>query len=227
MPEIGAKIEHLRKQNGLSRRAFGEMTSIPEAKVQALEIGKQRVDHEALRNITKAFGVSADWLLNDDAGLEAAVASNATVAEVAGIPQDALDDFAPVPRFDVSVSAGHGSQDINESIVAHYAFSKGWLTRRNLDPKKLAVVRVSGDSMLPQLAHGDLAVIDTTDTSLRDGVTYVFRLGDDLLIKRLQILPQREVRLCSRNPDYEAISVDLDKDDLASIGRLVASMHEW
>ncbi|WP_269451048.1 helix-turn-helix transcriptional regulator [Phaeobacter inhibens] len=106
-------------------------------------------------------------------------------------------------------------------------FSRRWLTRRNLNPDNLAVVRVAGDSMEPKLSNGDLAVIDTTATEMKDGVTYVFRLGDDLLIKRLQILPQRQVNLCSHNPEYSPIQVELASGELTSVGRVVASMHEW
>ncbi|GLO69476.1 hypothetical protein MACH17_09930 [Phaeobacter inhibens] len=81
--------------------------------------------------------------------------------------------------------------------------------------------------MQPKLYNGDLAVIDTTSTDLKDGVTYVFHLGEDLLIKRLQILPQRNVNLCSDNPQYSPIQIDLSNGELTSIGRVVASMHEW
>ncbi|GLO70926.1 hypothetical protein MACH17_24430 [Phaeobacter inhibens] len=140
---------------------------------------------------------------------------------------DPDSDFVHVRRYDISVSAGNGRQATDENVVGHYAFSRRWLTRRNLNPDNLAVVRVAGDSMEPKLSNGDLAVIDTTATEMRDGVTYVFRLGDDLLIKRLQILPQRQVNLCSHNPEYSPIQVELASGELTSIGRVVASMHEW
>lgn len=66
MPEIGEKIEQSRKQMGLSRRAFGELVGISETKVQAIEIGKQRVDHETLGNIARNAEIDALWLLSLD-----------------------------------------------------------------------------------------------------------------------------------------------------------------
>ncbi|MGH1416857.1 MAG: helix-turn-helix domain-containing protein [Pelagimonas sp.] len=64
MPEIGAKILEARKRKGLSRRAFGELVGISEPKVQAIEIGKQRVDHETLYNISKNAQIDVLWLLS-------------------------------------------------------------------------------------------------------------------------------------------------------------------
>lgn len=208
---------------GLSRRAFGELLGAPEAKIQKIEIGAQRADHEFLSLLSSNTDFDLNWLLGrDDERCEPVRRGGAE-----GPPPEAFEDFVAVPRYDVAVSAGNGLQAADEMVVGHYAFSRRWLTRRNLTPANLAVVRVSGDSMQPKLYNGDLAVIDTTATEMKDGVTYVFRLGDDLLIKRLQILPQRNVSLCSDNPQYEPIRIDLSAGELTSIGRVVASMHEW
>lgn len=64
MLDIGAKIRTSREQKGLSRKAFGDLVGISEAKVQAIEIGKQRVDHETLANIVQAMELDIAWLLS-------------------------------------------------------------------------------------------------------------------------------------------------------------------
>lgn len=226
--EFSIKIRHIRDTSGLSRRAFGELLGVPEGKIQKIEGGDQRADHEFLSTLGKSTGVDVNWLLNEEDKELRAQFPKAEEAKPASHPAPSPEgDFVHVPRYDVTVSAGNGSHPSDESVVGHYAFSRRWLTRRNLNPCNLAVVRVTGDSMEPKLTNNDLAVIDTKATDLKDGVTYVFRLGEDLLIKRLQILPNRHVNLCSHNPEYSPIQVDLTSGELASIGRVVASMHEW
>lgn len=228
MTEFARKIRHVREALGLSRRAFGEQLGVPEGKIQKIEVGDQRADHEFLSLLGKTTGVDVNWLLDSSVSElpeHFPEVANDNSGEAYKI--SAEEDFVYVPRYDVAVSAGNGAHVSDENVVAHYAFSKGWLIRRNLNPQHLAVVRVAGDSMEPKLSNGDLAVIDTNQTELRDGVTYVFRVSNDLLIKRLQVLPKHQVNLCSHNPEYSPITFDLAEGEVASIGRVVASMHEW
>ncbi|APX17807.1 hypothetical protein BWR17_18115 (plasmid) [Phaeobacter inhibens] len=225
MTDLSANFAKIRQDLGLSRAAFASRLGVSADKIKHVESGHQRADHELLFALGSEFDVDLNALL----GLEAKRQSLPASCGWQNLPPEAdpESDFVHVRRYDISVSAGNGRQATDENVVGHYAFSRRWLTRRNLNPDNLAVVRVAGDSMEPKLSNGDLAVIDTTATEMKDGVTYVFRLGDDLLIKRLQILPQRQVNLCSHNPEYSPIQVELASGELTSIGRVVASMHEW
>jgi len=63
MIDIGTKIRAAREERGLSRRAFGDLAGISEAKVQAIEIGKQRVDHDTLHRIVTTMNIDVTWLL--------------------------------------------------------------------------------------------------------------------------------------------------------------------
>lgn len=225
MLDIGRKIRAQREARGLSRRAFSEEIGIPEAKVQALEIGKQRTDHVTLAEISRFFGVSADWFLESSEVSDAATGFSDAPASSFGGPS-AASGFAVIPRFDAAQIVA-GAQLSAETAKGHVALSHDWLARRDQDAANLAAVTVSGDSMEPRLSDGDLAIFDRTDAEMRDGVSYVFRLGDDLLIKRLQILPLNHVKLCSLNTDFEPILVHLDSNELTALGRVIASIHEW
>jgi transcriptional regulator with XRE-family HTH domain len=66
MHDIGKKIRTVREGKGLSRKAFGDLVGVSEPKVQAIEIGKQRVDHETLYNIAKLAEIDVNWLLSLD-----------------------------------------------------------------------------------------------------------------------------------------------------------------
>lgn len=221
MPDIGEKIRELRESRGLSRKAFGDQVGISEAKVQALEIGKQRVDHEALYNIADRLSVDANWLL----GLGQPTTSGGDDA-----PDEVAAQFVPVPRYSVSAQAGNGGSFAGDYLdVTYYAFNVEWIKRRGLDRHMLNVIEVRGDSMEPKLAAGDLILIDRAQSSPSDGSTYVIRLGDELVVKSIQRLGRDKIALISANTFYPPREVDLPGNvaDFQIIGRVVASMHEW
>jgi phage repressor protein C with HTH and peptisase S24 domain len=85
----------------------------------------------------------------------------------------------------------------------------------------LKLVTVAGDSQEPELGDGDMVMIDTASTRLRDGM-HVVRLDDALLIKRVQ-LQGSTVLLKSANTAYDDIVVDrsIDRDQFEIIGRAV------
>jgi len=131
--------------------------------------------------------------------------------------------LVPVPRLQVSASAGHGSFAEQESAVAYMAFDPAWLREvTRAPPAELSIIRVEGDSMVPALNDGDDILVDrsTAGRMLTDGI-FVLRLDDTLLVKRLAIHPsKRTLAISSDNaayptwPDCELTSVNV-------IGRVV------
>jgi phage repressor protein C with HTH and peptisase S24 domain len=223
MLDIGAKIRALREQAQLSRKALGESISEIEAKINAIEIGRQRIDHEFLAKIVSFFDVDANWLLDDTAEMPPRAARPYYAATTDH------EDFVPIQRIAVTASAGAGSLVQSEEGTGFYAFNRRWLTRRGLDPQHLSVISVVGDSMYPELSDGDLVLLDRAQIDLADGRTFVIRFDDELFIKKLQKLPPRQLHLISKNKAYPPIVIDLHTQShmIQIIGRVVASMHEW
>src|ERR1700754_1349502 len=93
-----------------------------------------------------------------------------------------------VPVLDTAASAGPGAVGEDRLSAAGIGFSEGWL--RQLRPGRgkagLALIRVTGESMLPTLRDGDEILVDERDARerLRDGV-YVLRVDGALMVKRL------------------------------------------
>lgn len=140
------------------------------------------------------------------------------------------DTFVSIPMLGVTASAGPGQ--VNESSaeyeVAGLAFSKAWISKRNLFPKNLRVIEVKGASMAGVLSDGDRVLIDISDTVPKSGFVYVIRQCDELLVKYCQLLPGGKLRVSSANTQFASYDVDLERtDDVAIVGRVVASMHEW
>ena len=116
-----------------------------------------------------------------------------------------------------------------ENQSGSYAFTREWIARRGFDVKSLAVIAVRGDSMEPKLSDGDLILVDQAQKRIADGISYVIRLGNDLLVKYVQRISADAILLLSENPRYQPREIDVREGDNAVniVGRVVASMHEW
>ncbi len=133
------------------------------------------------------------------------------------------DNFVLIPRYDVAASAGAGAIIESDRLVDFLAFKKDWIRRTlALDPQRLAVISAEGDSMRPTIAEGDVLLVDTKITNVRDSAIYVLQLGGVLLVKRLRIRLDGGVDVISDNPAYPVESVaQRDLDRLAIAGRVV------
>jgi len=127
-------------------------------------------------------------------------------------------DWVEVPRLPLGASAGPGAFAHEEVPIDAFRFSTRWLRGQGLDPAMLSAIAVAGDSMEPLLRDGDEILVDRTPRPLRDGI-HVVRVGDVLMVKRVQAGVPGRVVLESENPAYR--SIELPPEDVAVIGRVV------
>jgi phage repressor protein C with HTH and peptisase S24 domain len=150
---------------------------------------------------------------------------------VSGVKSAGQDeDLVMIPMLDVSAGAGVGAvmSEASEYKVDGLCFSRAWIAKRNLNPDQLRVIDVRGKSMEGILADGDRVLVNLQDTKPRSGFVYVIRQGDELLVKYCQLLPGGMLRLSSENPQFQPYDIDLERtDDVAIIGRVVTSVHNW
>ncbi len=64
--KLSDKILALRKKAGMSQEALAEKLSVSRQTVSRWELGSAEPDAGNLRELSKLFGVTADYLLNDD-----------------------------------------------------------------------------------------------------------------------------------------------------------------
>ena len=215
MAELGVKIRELREGKGLSRRAFADSLDVQEGKIQKIEIGDQRADHEFLSKLAKRYEIDLNLLLTD----ESVTAPNT--------PTPLYTDLVEIPFLSSLASAGFGSNVEGEHQISTYPVSLTWLNAKGLNPSTLSCVPVSGDSMEPELSDGDLILVDTRTPSLVDGKMYAVRYSDSLFVKRVQVRPKRHLRLSSTNTFYDPIDVENpEADGLSIVGQVVASIRE-
>ena len=177
---------------------------------------------ETLRKIKQLKGCSIDWLLTGEGEPFGSTEVAATLRDTLGNAVDA-DEFVFVPRYDIEAAAGHGRLAGDERPVFAVPFRRDWLSiaaGRNWG--MLAVIAVKGDSMEGVLNDGDTLLINLAETTPRDGL-YVLRINDNLLVKRVQLMPGGRVNVISANEAYPSFEVDLQQADngVQIIGKVV------
>jgi phage repressor protein C with HTH and peptisase S24 domain len=126
-----------------------------------------------------------------------------------------------IPKLAVGASAGAGAIHDGEALAGKIGFDEKWLRRMGLDPAKLSLIRVDGESMSPTLNHGDDIMVDNRAAAqaVRDGI-HVIRLDDMLMVKRLAQGPRGRLSVLSDNPNYPDWP-DVDGATVTVIGRVV------
>lgn len=166
----------------------------------------RRLEERDRRKLAQFFGVDESRL----GGMEE--------KSVAPIGKPARTHWVDVPRLALDASAGPGAAAGGEQPFGALRFSQGWLRSMGLNPADLTTIAVAGDSMHPVLNDGDEILVDRSRRALRDGI-HVVRVGDHVLVKRIDMGHPGRVRLKSENPAYDPI--DLEPEDVAVIGRVV------
>lgn len=148
-------------------------------------------------------------------------ADETVVAEEHTSHNSKMQDYTLVDCYQVFASAGFGSAVSDELKTEPMAFRIDWLKKEGLSPERLAVIRAKGDSMEPTISNNDIILVNLCNgDALRDGL-YVLRIGDSLLVKRLQFDVLGGIKVISDNPGYETQVVTKDqRADVHIVGRV-------
>lgn len=179
----------------------------------------RRLEETDRRTLARFFGVDeAELGAPEDFSSASRSVGGRAVRGSAGGGRAGRDKWVEVPRLALGASAGPGTLALDEQAVGAFRFSAQWVRQQGLDPAMLSAIVVSGDSMEPVLRDGDEILVDRTPRALRDGI-HVVRVGDVLLVKRLDIGVPGRIVLSSENQAYRPI--ELAPDEVAVIGRVV------
>lgn len=148
--------------------------SIPEGEksyISQLVNGKASFGEKAARRLELTYGMPKLFLDT----------SNASEINLENNP-----DFPAIKKVRIRVSAGITGYGIDsyENDGSVIVFKADWYRVNNFNPEKLIALTVSGESMEPTLYDGDTVVINTADTTLKDGEVFVFNLEGEVVIKR-------------------------------------------
>jgi Peptidase S24-like len=125
-----------------------------------------------------------------------------------------------VPKLAIGASAGAGALTDVEALAGKVGFDEAWLRHMGLDPARLSLIRVEGDSMQPTLNDGDDIMVDTAaaDRAPKKGI-HVLRLDGTLMVKRLLPGKGGKLSILSDNPAFPPIE-DVNAAEVAIIGRV-------
>ena len=171
-----------------------------------------------LLKISDSIGLNVQWLLTGEGPMRPGEEQPLQEQHQAAFEEE----FALVAGYNIQVSAGHGAFPACEKPTRHLAFRHKWLRFRGLRVKDLVLVFVKGDSMEPTISDNDTVMVDMSQRSLIDGALFVIRVNCHLVVKRVQTLLNRNIKLISDNKEYAPEELKPEEmADLEVIGRVV------
>ena len=162
-------------------------------------------------------GVNAHWLFFGSGPMRLPEAAE---GELPSMQEDCDTELITVPLAEARLSAGTGSLEVSSnSNEGGYAFRSDFLRRKG-NPRRMVLMRVSGDSMVPEIFDNDLVLLDRGQTEISPGRLYAVGFEDAIYIKRIDKLPGKII-LHSVNPAYPPLSLDLPGLSAACSGPVV------
>ena len=199
---FSAKLKQFRSEAGYSQAALSKMLGVSQQAVGKWETGKSEPDFSTIKQIAAIFQVSTDDLMEHEA--PAAFRGPAqTMIPVVG-----------------TVRAGYGALAFEEDYGTEAANVK--------DPENYFYLVVRGDSMMPRINEGDLALVHRQPV-LENGDLGVVVFGEDgeATLKRF-LVRGSSVVLQPFNPAYPAkIISGPDLEYLHIVGKVVKTVSMW
>ena len=197
----------LEKKN-LSQTELAERMGVNKNTISQYKTGSRTPPMDTLEELVAALGVS--------------------LPEFFACKDDSTPDIAFVEKVKARPRAGSGGLETDSDHSGYYSFHSAFLVRKKGDAKTMKIFEVAGDSMSPTLDDGDLIMVNTNERDVQTGRIYLLRIGEDLMVKRLETRPGGVMLIRSDNPDYDDIPVNLHEvTDVEVFGRMVWSCREY
>lgn len=223
---FGERLKLIRESAGISRNKVSEITGLAISTIQLWEAGERDPSASNINMLADLYCVDASEFFSQKAdakeGFSSRLKQREDVLDVLGNAV-VIEDFYFVPRYNIKASAGDGAAIGDETPMHQMSFRKYWVDNiLHVNPKGLVVIGVKGDSMSPEINAKDALLVNTYDNSPHDGI-YVLRLHNDLIVKRIQMLFNSNIRIVSANPLYDSVELNINDlpSDFAIIGRVV------
>lgn len=205
-----------RKRLGLSQRDLARLMGVSVNTIQSYESGcLPRGEH--FLNLARVLQCSLDWLV----GLGGEDLSWPIMAEddeyrAAARPAREAPRSWVFPSFLEREAGEEGSSRTGTPI----SFERRWLTDLIAEAPQARLVWVRGPAMQPTYNDGDLLLVDIGQRQVYQGQAYAIRLGDCLLVNRLEIRPGGVYRIVSDNRDI-APPYEVEAGQVEVLGQVV------
>lgn len=176
------RLKRVMTEKSIKPSQLASMSDVPLSTISAL-LNNNTPNPRALNllKITKALGVDPIWVMTGE--------HTEPVAAIDDV-ETVSDDYVQIPAYKVCYGAGTASEQLITYEELHdvhpVTFRKKFFEFLGVNPKNCRRIKVSGDSMEPQIQNGDYLTIDCTpEQQIIDGDVYAFADAQGLHIKRL------------------------------------------
>ena len=209
--DIGARLQEIRRELGLTQEEMGARIDKGKGSISKYENGDAEPPYSVLekyaeisdKNFNWIFTGKSDWKIPCAADKEAVAITTSPREDHKEDLSEVLAEYVKVPRYEVAASAGGGAVVESEQIVDYLLFGMEWVKNTlGVNPKRLALISVVGDSMSPSYNDGDLILVDTSTGRPKSDAVYVLQHDSCLWVKRLHFHFDGSVAVISDNPRY-------------------------
>lgn len=139
-------------------------------------------------------------------------------------------DFVAIPHYNVHAAAGNGiiavdEEEQSEAII----LTRTYLRKIGARPESCHIIFAKGQSMLPNIPDGAMMLIDLSKRRIIDRGVFVFRVHDEIKVKRALLRLDGRVDLASDNPMVggppETYALD-EVEIMAPVGRVMCILRE-
>ena len=210
----GERLKQIRQNLGLTQKELAEKLGFKWYKIKDMESNKQKITYEIAKDLEKLFSINPDWLLTGEGEMY-----KSNKVQVFDNENGIQVNYYP----DVYASAGYGATNtiiepqkitLSKFIIDSFKI---------INPKRVDLIHIYGDSMEPVFQNGDIAVVERIDdiSEVKNGDTIIANIDGDLFIKKIEKIPfQNAIILKSTNSLYKDIIVeDFDKFKVVAVVR--------
>ena len=185
----------------------------PASLAAALNESDQTLTNWGARGVSKAgaikaqfkFGCNAHWVVTGEGSRHLHLVQDAALVPAFKRKQIDLSDnpeYPAIRRVSLKAQAGVSGyaveymNDDGPPIV----FRADWYKLKGYRPEKMLALRVTGDSMIPNMYDGDLIVVNTEQALPKQGIAFLASYEGEIVVKRL-VRDDGVWWLTSDNPD--------------------------
>ena len=214
--EIGNRIKQVRGKD--TQKEFAKILGFSSSYLSEVESGKTKPSLELLVIISQITNSSLHWLLTGEGPMLIEPSEGMVKEHLASYGE--LGEFALVPLVVLESERETEREGIEGRVKEKYVFRRTWLqSKGNLE--NFVLFAVKGDSMDPTITNGDFVLIDRSQKKVVVGNIYALRIENAVMVKRLQPMGDRRIKVMSDNKLYESYELDLGAGDSEIIGQVI------
>ena len=216
---VADRIKYLIDTSRMSQAQFARTVGTDPASLSKMLSGRLSITKRTIWRVATGYGCDRTWLETGEGIPFPRKHSPEAVLDICrGVnaitdPEVLRYNMIGAPVYDIDVTAGHSELSMmftDEHII-------GRLFLPTINPV-FPIVRVSGDSMTPQIPNGSFISIRplTLDATICWGMPYLVVTDDYRMVKILRRHPNPKMLILhSTNPDYD--DIDLPRENLRAL----------